>query len=199
MESLLKARSFRKEVILTTADGAHLEELVNLMLDFHDLGMAHTVVLMDSADSCQKAANVLPNLGCVWASFLQRDHPQPYWTKTIHMWLLRWLVFNSMVRRGHNVLILDTDNSVRMDPYVFLKSPMFSGYNQIVSYDDGIPEVNCGAQYGQNISPDGPLAWIAAEVVDRLLRCVLLEMGGEEAAEYFFSAASRPFEQHRAY
>lgn len=170
MESLLSARAFRKEVILTTADGEHLEELVNLMLDFHDLGMAHTVVLMDSEESCQKASKFLPNLGCIWVSFLNRDHPQPYWTKTIHMWLLRWQVFNSMVRRGYNVLILDTDNSVRMDPYVFLKNKMFSSYNQIVSFDNGIPEVNCGAQYGQNISPDGPLAWITAEVVDRLLR-----------------------------
>lgn len=171
MEQLLAARSFRKEIILTTADGNHLEEFFNLVFDFKDLDMEHTLVLMDTEKSCVKAMSLMPNLGCTWAGFLQHDHPNPYWTRIVHMWLMRWVLFNSMVRRGYSVLILDTDNSVRMDPYVFLKSEMFDGYNQIVSFDDGIPEINCGAQYGQNIAPDGPMAWITAEVVDRLLRC----------------------------
>jgi hypothetical protein len=171
MKQLLAARSFRKEIILTTADGNHLEEFFNLVLDFKDLDMEHTLVIMDTKESCAKAMSLMPNLGCTWTEFLQHDHPNPYWTQIVHMWLMRWILFNSMVRRGYSVLILDTDNSVRMDPYVFLKSEMFAGYNQIVSFDDGIPEINCGAQYGHNIAPDGPMAWITAEVVDRLLRC----------------------------
>jgi hypothetical protein len=172
MQQMLEARSYRKEVIMTTADGNHLEEFFNLVLDFKDLHMEHTLVFMDTQASCDKAMALMPNLGCTWASFLAKDHPQPYWTKIVHMWLMRWVLFNSIVRRGYNALILDTDNSVRMDPYLFLKSEMFSRYNQVVSFDEGIPEINCGAQYGQNIAPDGPMAWITAEVVDRLLRCV---------------------------
>jgi hypothetical protein len=171
MESLLRARAFKKEVILTVSDGQHLEPLFNLLLDFKDLKMEHTVILMDKNSSCEAVKQHMPNVGCVWTSFLQEEHPTPYWTPIVHLWLMRWLLFNSMVRRGYNVLILDTDNSVRMDPYPFLKSSMFKGFNQLVSYDDGIPEINCGIQYGQNISPDGPMAWITAEVVDRLLRC----------------------------
>jgi hypothetical protein len=172
MKEMLGARSYRNEVIVTTADGNHLEELFNLVLDFRDLGMEHTVIFMDNEESCNRAALFLPNLGCTWSDFLEKEHPKPYWTRTLHMWLMRWLLFNSIVRHGHNALILDTDNSVRADPYLFLKSPAFLGYHQVVSYDDGIPEINCGAQYGQGISPDGPMAWITAEVVDRLLRCV---------------------------
>lgn len=170
MESLLKARSYKQEVIMTVSDGEHLEPLFNLLLDLKDLKLEHTVVLMDQMSSCDALVKHFPDAGCVWASFLADDHPTPYWTPIVHLWLKRWLLFNSMVRRGYNVLILDTDNSVRMDPYPFLKSPMFKDYNQFVSYDDGIPEINCGIQYGQNIAPDGPLAWITAEVVDRLLR-----------------------------
>jgi hypothetical protein len=171
MASLLTARAFKKEVILTVSDGHHLEPLFNLLLDFKDLKMEHTVVLMDSSSSCEAVKKHMPDLGCVWTSFLAEEHPTQYWTPIIHLWLMRWLLFNSMVRRGYNVLILDTDNSVRMDPYPLLKSGMFRRFNQLVSYDDGIPEINCVVQYGQNISPDGPLAWITAEVVDRLLRC----------------------------
>jgi hypothetical protein len=170
MEEVLAARAYKRELILTTADGSHLEELFNLLLDFHDLGMEHTLIFMDSTESCTRAAEFLPSLGCTWSDFLRQEHPGPYWTRIIHMWLMRWLLFNSIVRRGHNALILDTDNSVRADPYMFLKSSHFSGYQQVVSYDGGIPEINCGAQYGQSIAPDGPLAWITAEVVDRLLR-----------------------------
>jgi hypothetical protein len=172
MQQMLEARSYRKEIIMTTADSNHFEEFFNLVLDFQDLRMEHTLVFMDTQASCERAMALMPNLGCTWASFLAEDHPQPYWTRTVHMWLMRWVLFNSIVRRGYNALILDTDNSVRMDPYVFLKSEMFSRYNQIVSFDKGIPEINCGAQYGQNIAPDGPMSWITAEVVDRLLRCV---------------------------
>ena len=171
MEALLKARSYKKEIIITTADGNYLEEVLNLLLDFQDLHMEHTVVFMDQESSCSKAAAVHSNLGCTWSKFLSQEHPEPYWTRIVHMWLMRWLLFNSMARRGYNPLILDTDNSVRMDPYLFLKSPMFRDYSLVVSYDDGVPEINCGAIYGQNIAPDGPSAWITAEVVDRLLRC----------------------------
>lgn len=171
MESLLAARSYKKEVILTVADMHHLEPLLNLLLDFKDLRLEHTVVLMDHQSSCEAVRRHMPDVGCVWTSFLSEEHPTPYWPTTVHLWLMRWLLFNSMTRRGYNVLILDTDNSVRMDPYPFLKSEMFKGFNQLVSYDEGVPEINCGIQYGQNISPDGPLAWITAEVVDRLLRC----------------------------
>lgn len=70
----------------------------------------------------------------------------------------------------------DTDTSVRMDPYIFLKSPPYMQFNQIVQYDDNAPEINCGIQYGQNIASDGPLAWIAAEVADRTLRRVSLSL-----------------------
>lgn len=178
MEALLAARSYKREIILTTADSGHLELLFNLLLDFHELSMTHTVVLMDTEAACNSASALAAHfnlsLGCAWTSFLQHDHPELYWTKSMHMWLLRWLLFNSMVRRGYNVLILDTDTSIRMDPYFFLKSPPFSQYNQIVQYDDNAPEINCGLQYGQNIESDGPLAWITAEVVDRMLRCCRL-------------------------
>jgi hypothetical protein len=170
MSSLLHARAFKKEVIMTVADSSHLMELFNFLLDLKDLKLEHTVVLMDSPASCLAAQEHMPDMGCVWTNFLADEHPEPYWTRILHLWLMRWLLFNSMVRRGYNVLILDTDNSVRMDPYPFLKSDMFKGYNQLVSYDDGIPEINCGAQYGQNIATDGPVAWVTAEVVDRLLR-----------------------------
>ena len=170
----MKARAYKQELILTVSDGNHLEPLLNLMLDFKDLKMEHTVALMDRESSCDKLRQHMPKAGCVWTKFLVEAHPEPYWTPIVHLWLMRWLLFNSMVRRGYNVLILDTDNSVRMDPYPFLKSSMFKGFNQLVSFDEGIPEINCGIQYGQNIAPDGPMAWITAEVVDRLLRCANL-------------------------
>ena len=94
------------------------------------------------------------------------------------MWLMRWFLFNSVARRGYNPLILDTDNSVRMDPYLFLKSAMLRPYQLVVSFDDGVPEINCGAVYAQNAAPDGPVAWITAEVVDRLLRWGRERLGG---------------------
>jgi hypothetical protein len=135
-----------------------------------DLEIEHTVVLMDSEISCRRLEALLPNIGCAWTAFLQERRPQRYWSRTIHMWLLRWLLFTSCVRRGTNVLILDTDISVRMNPYAFLKSAAFASHSLVVMYDDNVPEINCGTIYGQDIAPDGPVAWITAEVVDRLLR-----------------------------
>jgi hypothetical protein len=170
MESLLSARAYKKEIIISTADGDHLSMLFNLLLDFVDLGIEHTVVFMDSESSCVTAQRYMPSIGCTWSKFLSEDHPQPYWPRIVHMWLMRWVLFNSIVRRGYNALILDTDNSVRMDPYIFLKSPLLRNYHHLAAYEDGIPEINCGQHYGQNIAQDGPLAWITAEVADRLLR-----------------------------
>ena len=47
-------------------------------------------------------------------------------------------------------------------------SPPFSDMNFLAS--GGPMEANVGIVYVQNVSPDGPVAWMFAEVPDRLLR-----------------------------
>jgi hypothetical protein len=50
----------------------------------------------------------------------------------------------------------------------YLKSPPFSEMNFLAS--GGPMEANIGIVYVQNAAPDGPVAWMFAEVTDRILR-----------------------------
>lgn len=97
---MLSRRAYRGELILTATDSGHLDLLVNLMLDLHDLGLEHTLVLMDREESCARAEGCAE--GCTWTHFLQDEHPTPYWNPVIRLWLLRWLLFNSLVRTSAN-------------------------------------------------------------------------------------------------
>ena len=52
-----------------------------------------------------------------------------------------------LTRLGYSVLMLDSDISIRSDPYVYLKSPPFSHYQIVIHPEGGNPGLNCGWNY----------------------------------------------------
>ena len=71
------------------------------------------------------------------------------------------------LRLSYNLLFLDTDVILFDDPYRILKA-IGPGFNLLAP--GNIREVNLGVMYVQDVKPSGPVAWIFAEAVDRILR-----------------------------
>ena len=72
------------------------------------------------------------------------------------------------VRLGYNVLTIDGDVSFLQDPYLFLKRPPFSAA-QLITQGEAAG-INVGVMYAQNLSRNGPAAWLWAETADRMVR-----------------------------
>ncbi|DBA88882.1 TPA: hypothetical protein ACH3X2_000126 [Trebouxia sp. C0005] len=73
------------------------------------------------------------------------------------------------IRLGYNVLLLDSDVIVFDDPYKYLKHPPFKDIVVINQEEAGLAP-NGGVLYVQNAAPDGPAAFMFAEIVSRPLR-----------------------------
>lgn len=95
-----------------------------------------------------------------------------------------------------NVLLIDADILVFKVPYPYLKTTL-KDVNLLVMRD-GNGYANSGCVYAQNAKPDGPSAYVIAEVVDRSLRWLeskqLLEQKRAEAP-YHHSPPCRCWEQ----
>eukprot|EP00195_Chlamydomonas_chlamydogama_P015030 CAMPEP_0202910010 /NCGR_PEP_ID=MMETSP1392-20130828/50857_1 /ASSEMBLY_ACC=CAM_ASM_000868 /TAXON_ID=225041 /ORGANISM="Chlamydomonas chlamydogama, Strain SAG 11-48b" /LENGTH=599 /DNA_ID=CAMNT_0049599963 /DNA_START=380 /DNA_END=2179 /DNA_ORIENTATION=+ len=96
----------------------------------------------------------------------------------VELFSTRWRTAARAVRAGYNVLLMDTDVLLFDDPYKYLKSTPFDKYQilaqaKLLNHQDQYPlawAIDAGIVYIQNAKPDGPAAWLLAEVTDRLLR-----------------------------
>ena len=73
-----------------------------------------------------------------------------------------------LTRLGYSVLMLDSDISIRSDPYVYLKSPPFSHYQIVIHPEGGNPGLNCGWNYVSGAVEGRPAHWMVKEVMNRI-------------------------------
>lgn len=168
-QQALQARAYKQEIILTMSDVPHLDFLFNLLLNMREQGFEHYMVLMLREDECREAQRLWPDIGCIWSDFLLSDPPGQYWHNVRRLWMIRWMVFARTLQLGYNILMFDTDNLFTNDLYRYIKSDLIQEYNLLTAYEPNMPGINCGLIYAQNAHPDGPVAWMAAEVAQRTL------------------------------
>ncbi|GIL70068.1 hypothetical protein Vretimale_3345 [Volvox reticuliferus] len=158
MKACLDARSFRKELILLTE--TRLNPAYQTFRSLLHLGYEH-VVMLSSEEKCFHSNATWPRLACVWST-------QPLLSRMRH--LLDRVAFMARAGRlGYNVLMLDTDVVPFRDLYTLLWAEPL-GSASLLAMRDGNGWLNCGVVYIRNARPDGPAAYVLAEVVDRLER-----------------------------
>ncbi|KAG2437206.1 hypothetical protein HXX76_005869 [Chlamydomonas incerta] len=182
LRAALEARSFRREVILMATDSEQLLPVRQAVHNLLRLGLEHVLVMSASGPDCVRVAGAVPSAGCVWLDFelpvFGADSAAV--PTAAPMWHNRYRLAARAVRLRYNTFIVDTDAIFFDDPYVYFKSPPFANFtiiNQpevLYNQDDYVNEVrpNGGVLYIQNAAPDGPAAWLLAEVTDRLLRWI---------------------------
>ncbi|GFR53208.1 hypothetical protein Agub_g15914, partial [Astrephomene gubernaculifera] len=133
-------------------------------------------------DCVARVAPALPSCGCVWLDWeLPVVGAEREWVPAaVPMWHNRYRLAARIVRQRYNVFLTDTDVIFFDDPYLYFKQPPFSNFT-IINQPELLYEQadygrerdpNGGVLYVQNAAPDGPAAWLLAEVVDRLLRWI---------------------------
>ncbi|KAG2452511.1 hypothetical protein HYH02_002750 [Chlamydomonas schloesseri] len=158
LKACLAARSYNKELILLTE--TRLNPAYQTFAQLVSLGYEH-VVLLSLEAPCAASQAVWPRLACAWSS-------QSFTSTT--KYLLDRVVFLARASRlGTNVLMLDSDVIPQADLYSHLKAPDM-GNVTLAAMRDGNGWLNCGVVYAQNVAPDGPTAYVLAEIVDRLER-----------------------------
>ena len=68
LEAALAACSFKKELILLVSTDNVLDNALQLYSSLLKLGLAHTLLLVPTKDTCTKALAIFPDLCCVWSS-----------------------------------------------------------------------------------------------------------------------------------
>ncbi|GLI67397.1 hypothetical protein VaNZ11_011582, partial [Volvox africanus] len=182
LRKALAARSYKQEVILMAADSGHVLGAMKAVGNLLRLGLEHVMMVRSSGTDCVRLAAALPSTGCVWLDWelpvlgAERDLVPA----AVPLWHSRYRIAARAVRMRYNVFLVDTDVIFFDDPYVYFKSPPFANFTIInqpeVLYDqsDYLTETdpNGGVVYVQNAAPDGPAAWLMAEVVHRILRWI---------------------------
>ncbi|GIL82746.1 hypothetical protein Vretifemale_11618 [Volvox reticuliferus] len=182
LRKALAARSYKQEVILMATDSEHVLGAMQAVGNLLRLGLEHVMMLSSSGSDCVRVAAALPSAGCVWLDWelpvlgAERDLVPA----AVPLWHNRYRIAARAVRMRYNVFLVDTDVIFFDDPYVYFKSPPFANFTIInqpeVLYDQSDyaieTEPNGGVLYIQNAAPDGPAAWLLAEVVHRILRWI---------------------------
>ena len=130
---------------------------------------------------------MLSNATCTataWRSFL--DHSKrvdPDGRTPAFEEYKQWSVVSRLVHLGYNVLVVDTDLRLLLNPYPAFKDPaMFGRHNLITQAESygGYP-FNVGVLYVQNATVSGPVRSVFSEMVRRYELFVHLDEGGWRA------------------
>ena len=117
-------------------DEHHMRLSLNLLLNLEEHKLRHHLVITSSAAVCAalwaRAEPIGLSLGCGHSSFLHRGTDAAIEagiaaysfadTHVYHLWWQRWFFLSEAVGLGYRVLSLDTDVSLRFNPY-----PLFHG------------------------------------------------------------------------
>ena len=189
---LARRASAEGEIIFMLTDAHHVRLALNLLLNLDELGLRHHLVIASSPSVCaQLAARAHPigvSLGCGHSSFLRRgedaridvgldayaiDDQHVY-----HLWWQRWYFLSEAVGLGYRVLSLDTDVSLRADPYPLLHGAL-AHHSLLTGLDTDqylrpfyFPAANVGFVYARG-PPGGAAHWVLSEArrrLERLLR-----------------------------
>ncbi|GAX73095.1 hypothetical protein CEUSTIGMA_g548.t1 [Chlamydomonas eustigma] len=172
LRSALASCSFRGEVILITTSETYVDAAAQTIGMLRRFGIAHFLVLATTEAGCQGFMSlVLEDTCCVWynISLPEVNHvAQHGFSNHRRLMHLRLRLAARILRLRYNILFLDTDIIIFDDPYKYFKAYPFNETN--IFFDGSFLSPNIGIMYVQNVAPDGPVAWIFAESVDRTLR-----------------------------
>jgi len=176
----------RRELIIAVTDIRHLRWARNILLNLDSFDHRHTLIIGGSRKACSVLAShgiarPLP-CACAYSTHL-RKHPglRAWRISQEHVYLLwwqRWHYASLAVSKLYRVLSLDTDISLRADPYPILWAPPLRRHALVVGLDseaDGThhfytwPSANVGFVYCTGAS-GGAAAWVLGEVSRRAER-----------------------------
>ena len=178
------------ELILFVLDARHAQWSHNLMLNLNEHGLGGRALgIATSQEACLKLLLRLApgSITCGHSTYLRRQSGNATLINALdkwkirewhvyHLWWQRWRYLNWAVRLGYNALSLDTDISLRANPYVLLHGPL-AHRNLIVGLDSEVggyerpglfPMINVGLVYCQRCSSDGAAQAVLSEVTRRV-------------------------------
>eukprot|EP00887_Chlorella_sp_A99_P003475 scaffold7.g3475.t1 len=183
----LAAAAFKKEVVLAAHGDISPDIGMNFVFSMWEQGLANVMVLALDAASCEPITRVYKNVTCVWST---ARWPPANLDAGSTIWVRRYMLMARAARLGYNFWVMDTDAGFFTDPYKviaawqfyihsyinvcimqYLHAPPFKDI-QFLSMRDGAGVINGGANYIHNAAPDGPAAWAAWAVADRMLRVI---------------------------
>ena len=183
----LRRRSYDRQIILMLSDQRYLHWAFNALLNLEELGLHHHLLIGSSASVCSDYMLGLPHVarGCGTSSFLRRsasnevnrslDRWKIHDEHPYHLWWQRWRYIERAVALGYAVLSIDTDISLRHDPFPVLRGPL-RHHKLVVSVESEqaarvnrfrFPVINAGFVYCQGRA-GGAAHWAVAEVVRRI-------------------------------
>ncbi|DBB03375.1 TPA: hypothetical protein ACH3X3_010747 [Trebouxia sp. C0006] len=165
LREALQARSYKKEVIIMVSDLNRLDSFLQAAGSLQHLGLSNILLLSHSEAMCGRISPIVSSIGCTWSS---HKHPTDL-AGNFYVWSLRYRILARSVRLGYNVLMLDTDVMLMDDPYKYLKQPPFKDIT-VLNQAESPFDPNGGVLYVQNAAPDGPAAFMFAEIVSRPYR-----------------------------
>ncbi|KAL1507134.1 hypothetical protein AB1Y20_007987 [Prymnesium parvum] len=161
-----ETRSYRKELILFTADAEMAGWGFHFVRQLRARGYEHWLILSDGGENCDamhrkwelvQAATDEPPLSCVYSSYPRAHEGWAQWTShsradKMHqvyiLWATRWWVALALLREETNVLSLDVDAVLLTDIYQLLRAPPLVQQDVIITRnDDGSQSLNCGFVY----------------------------------------------------
>ena len=135
-ESAASSGRFRRNVILMVTDFEHQHWAHNLLLNLHSLELHHSLVIASAPRVCSSLHTRLVATGvrvgghCAHSSYLRGESNESIavglhrWQidkgHVFHLWWQRWRYVALAISMRYNVLSLDTDISLRSDPYPLL-------------------------------------------------------------------------------
>ena len=191
LASALKARASPDgEIIFMLTDESHVRLALNLILNLEELRLSHHLVVASTAAACDalwaRARQLKLSTGCGTSSFLQRGSStaahdaglRAYGigdSHVYHLWWQRWFFLSEAVGLGYNVLSLDTDVSLRANPYPLLHGAL-AHHSLLTGLDNDasvrpfyFPAANVGFVYAHG-GAGSAAHWVLAECRRRAAR-----------------------------
>jgi hypothetical protein len=178
-----------REVMLFVVDKRHVKWAHNLLLNLEDLGLAGRALgIAQTPGACDALLSRGPDgsVSCGHSSYLRRganatvDAALDRWhigdLHVYHLWWQRWRYMSWAVRLGYNAMSLDTDISIRVDPYRLFHGAL-AHRHLLVGIDSEasgkqrpglFPMVNVGLVYCQRCAAAGSAARVLSEVSRRI-------------------------------
>ena len=189
----------RKEILLFVLDTRHAQWAQNLLLNLDEHGLGGRALAIGS--SVEACAGILARveratLACGHSTFLRRTPQAEGGNRTLtaalnkwkirewhvyHLWWQRWHYLARCVALGYNALSLDTDISLRANPYELFHGAL--RHRQLIVGLDSeatgrerpglFPMINVGLVYCQGCRAHGPAWRVLNEVTRRAVAFLL--------------------------
>ena len=180
------APNANREIILFVLDARHAQWAHNLLLNLDELGLSgRTLAVASSKDACDELLpRVAPgSVSCGHSTHMRRESGNRTIADALdkwkirewhvyHLWWQRWHYLSWAVRLGCNAMSLDTDISLRVNPYLLFHGAL-RHHQLLVGLDSEaggyerpglFPMINVGLVYCQGCRADGAAHRVLTEV-----------------------------------